>query len=339
MTTLIRFVCLSIALATFDAMATAQRTFAASNGSDSNPCSLTAPCRSFATAVAQTTAGGEVIVLDSAGYGAVTIAKSVSIIAPPGIYAGISVFSGAGVAINDPNAVVVLRGLSINGQGGLSGIDIGAATEVHVENVTVSNMQGAGIFMNTAAVLLVKDSIVRDCAGHGIQIQGGTATLSNVRSDRNQGSGVYASTASVNIVGGTFDHNGAHGVRGDSSKIQAMRATMSSNAQNGVLALGAPNTASYMMLDECAVDGNGSDGVFASGNVAAQAYVRVNGGHIADNAGAGVKPNASGEFVLNGSALRDNAQGDVDPATGSVLTYQNNAIGAVLGPTVPLTLR
>jgi hypothetical protein len=55
--------------------------------------------------------------VDSGGYGAVTIGKTVSIISPPGIYAGISVFSGAGVAINAPGATVVLRGLSINCQG------------------------------------------------------------------------------------------------------------------------------------------------------------------------------------------------------------------------------
>jgi hypothetical protein len=73
-----------------------QRTFVASNGADTNSCSLAAPCRSFGTAVAAVADHGEVIVLDSAGYGAVTITKSVSIIASPGVYAGISVFSGAG---------------------------------------------------------------------------------------------------------------------------------------------------------------------------------------------------------------------------------------------------
>ena len=80
----------------------AQRTFVASVGSDAGPCSITAPCRGFAAAVTKTSAGGEVIVLDSAGYGAVTITKSVSIIAPPGVYAGISVFSGNGITVNAP---------------------------------------------------------------------------------------------------------------------------------------------------------------------------------------------------------------------------------------------
>jgi len=66
----------------FDAAATAQRTFVASTGNDAAPCSLAQPCRGFARAITQTNAGGEVIVLDSAGYGPVTITKSVSLIAP-----------------------------------------------------------------------------------------------------------------------------------------------------------------------------------------------------------------------------------------------------------------
>ena len=86
----------TLALALFiltstDAAATAQRTFVASSGNDANVCSLTLPCRGFAAAVAQTTAGGEVIVLDSGGYGPVTITQSVSLIAPAGVYGGITV--------------------------------------------------------------------------------------------------------------------------------------------------------------------------------------------------------------------------------------------------------
>src|SRR5215472_5606673 len=58
-----------------------QRTFVSGLGSDGNPCTRQAPCRTFTQAISQTTAGGEVVVLDSSGYGAFTIAKSVAIIA------------------------------------------------------------------------------------------------------------------------------------------------------------------------------------------------------------------------------------------------------------------
>jgi hypothetical protein len=76
----------------------AQRAFVASYGTDVNTaanCSLASPCRGFAAAATVTDANGEIIVLDSAGYGPVTITKSISIIAPAGVYAGITVFSGA----------------------------------------------------------------------------------------------------------------------------------------------------------------------------------------------------------------------------------------------------
>ena len=78
----------------------AQRTFVASTGNDANPCSITAPCRGFTRAITQTNVGGEVIVLDSAGYGPFTITQSVSIVAPAGVYAGISVSSGDGITVN-----------------------------------------------------------------------------------------------------------------------------------------------------------------------------------------------------------------------------------------------
>jgi hypothetical protein len=80
-------------MGTTGAGATTQRTFVASTGNDANACSIAAPCGGFARAITQTSAGGEVIVLDSAGYGVVTITQSVSIIASTEVYAGISVFS------------------------------------------------------------------------------------------------------------------------------------------------------------------------------------------------------------------------------------------------------
>jgi len=80
--------------------ATAQRTFVASSGSDANPCSRDLPYRSFAAAILQTNANGEVVAIDSAGYGPMTITQSVTIVAAPGVHAGISVFSGEGITVN-----------------------------------------------------------------------------------------------------------------------------------------------------------------------------------------------------------------------------------------------
>ena len=128
------------------ALAVIQRTFVKSAGSSNRVQPSYRPCRTFVAAVSQTAVGGEVIVLDSAGYGPVTLTQSVSIISPTGVYAGISVPVGqSGVTINSSSAVVVLRGLTINGQGGDFGIWIKAATRVHVESCVVSRMGANGL--------------------------------------------------------------------------------------------------------------------------------------------------------------------------------------------------
>jgi hypothetical protein len=113
----------ALVLAPCPALALPQRTFVASTGVDGNPCSIVAPCRTFTTAIAKTAAGGEVIVLDSAGYGPVVIGKSISIIAPPSVYAGISVFTGPGITVSGPGIKVALSGLRLIGLGGTIGIN------------------------------------------------------------------------------------------------------------------------------------------------------------------------------------------------------------------------
>jgi len=111
----------------------AQRTFVSYRGSDLNPCAVDSPCRSFAAAIAQTNANGEVVAVDSAGYGPVTITQAVTIVAPLGVHAGISVFSGDGVTINAGlNDVVVLRNLYINSQGGVNGVTLSVAAALHI---------------------------------------------------------------------------------------------------------------------------------------------------------------------------------------------------------------
>ena len=95
------------------------RTYIASNGLDTNDGRLATPCRSIGAALAQTDPGGEIVVLDSAGYGTVSINKSVAVIAPPGIYAGITVTAGTGIDVTA--GVVALRGLTLRGPGGAVG--------------------------------------------------------------------------------------------------------------------------------------------------------------------------------------------------------------------------
>jgi hypothetical protein len=181
-----------------------QRTFIASNGNDAADCSRSTPCRNFLAAVNAVAPGGEVIVLDSAGYGPVTLVKSVSIIAPTGVYAGVTAFSGAtaidiGAGATDS---ITLRGLTLNGLGAQNGIRILTAKDVHVSECMISGFDGAsnsaGIAMlpNGTAQLHVRDSVLKRNA-YGLysasQTFSSTAnvSVSRVRMETNSQDGMY----------------------------------------------------------------------------------------------------------------------------------------------------
>src|SRR5678815_4820600 len=164
-------VCCTLALATI-AQAQATRTWVSGVGDDVNPCSRTAPCKTFAGAISKTAAGGEIDALDPGGFGAVTITKNMTLDGTTGAGFGSILASGVnGVNVNDsatatPNTIVVrLRNLSINGAGttlGINGVNFTSGSTVHVENCRITNFSGDGIRMstNTASRLIVSDTIV-----------------------------------------------------------------------------------------------------------------------------------------------------------------------------------
>lgn len=138
------------------------------NGNDSNTsvgCPADAPCRWFAGAVTVVDSDGEVVAKDSGAYGTVTLNKSVSLTAAPGVYAGITVFSGNGVTIATAGVRVVLKGLTINGFGGERGVYMTNGAALSVENCTFSNFTGAmdrgGIFVNSPTYVTVLDTTFR----------------------------------------------------------------------------------------------------------------------------------------------------------------------------------
>ena len=140
----------------------ATRTFVASSGSDLNPCSRSAPCRSFAAAIAVTDVDGEVIVLDSAGYGPVTITQSVSLTTPAGLYAGVTATAGDAVTVTIASTDrVILTGLTISGLGGNNGIHFTSAGKLRVESVLVTNFLNTGILGDGGGNLSIDHSTVR----------------------------------------------------------------------------------------------------------------------------------------------------------------------------------
>jgi hypothetical protein len=329
-------------LTSTSAMGTAQRTFVASNGSDASPCSLAQPCRGFARAITQTSPGGEVIVLDSAGYGPVTITKSVSVIAPAGIYAGISVFSGDGVTVNAPGAIVVLRGLSISGQGGNNGISLLAAARLRVENCLVSGMHVAGISHTAAAPdaeLIVLDTVVRDNLDSGVYFFAniGSLVLDHVRSEHNGGDGasITPSAGSIGalatITDSVFTHNEGNGIAANSVSgatvtIVVERSVMASNGQNGFVAI-SPDGAGVVSVSRSMLNDNGSHGLAILGYGGSIKGIAVeNVAHRNSENGIRLDGTAS-NVLLKGNAGNGNLSTYdlVCLAPGSVYTDRSNA--------------
>ena len=136
------------------------------------------------------------------GYGTVTISQSVSIIAPPGIYAGVTVPSGTitGVLVTGSNLAVILRGLTVNGQGGYQGILAAADnSEVYIDRCNVRGFPGppgAGIRSGGAnlRVYVTDTEVTASTLGFFIQ-DGSTAFLDRVRVDESSGAGLAVGSA------------------------------------------------------------------------------------------------------------------------------------------------
>ena len=165
------------------AHAQATATFVSGVGEDINPCSRTAPCRTFAGAISKTATNGEIRCLDPGGYGAVTIAKSITIDCRD-ILASITHGSTTGIIINiaaaDALKTVRLRNISLNGAGngtrsGVRGINILAADHVFLDDMRIDGNSGEGVRdARTAAngKLYIRNSIIRDNSGSGVTLAG-----------------------------------------------------------------------------------------------------------------------------------------------------------------------
>ncbi len=127
------------------AHAQASRTWVSGVGDDANPCSRTAPCKTFAGAISKTLAAGEINCLDPGGFGAVTITKSIAIVCDPMSNGGVLVSGTNGINITDGGAntiVVYLSGLDFEGIGsGLSGISFTSGAALHVKNCLIRGFQ------------------------------------------------------------------------------------------------------------------------------------------------------------------------------------------------------
>ncbi|HVH32882.1 MAG TPA: right-handed parallel beta-helix repeat-containing protein [Tahibacter sp.] len=262
------------------AHAQATRTWVSGVGDDANPCSRTAPCKTFAGAISKTAAGGAISVLDPGGFGAVTVTKAITI-ENDGQLASILNSGTNGVIVNaGVNDVVILRGLQINGAGtGLNGIRFLAGSRLIVEDSTINGTTSNGIDFSPsgASKLLVRNTtITRATGGSGISVTptgAGTAsvTIENSRLYSNKnGLTIASGIATVNnSVVGPSDQNGIFAnSAGANVVINVNDSTVSDNAAVGIRAL---NPTSSIFVSNTTITGNGT-GVAALSGAALSTY-------------------------------------------------------------------
>jgi hypothetical protein len=247
----------------FAATARAQNSdsFVATTGSDANSCLVSAPCRTFARALAVTNPGGEVIVTNSGEFGPASITQPVAITAI-GVDASISVTSGNAVTI-ETNGSVTLTGLKLHGHSsGANGIVAAQVGFLRLYDVQVENFTNDGIvFVASGGNLSVYDSKFNDCGHDGLVLQAShsRAYVHNSAFDNNGFAGadnaeglmtVVDSSAHYNVTG-FYANGGRLELDGDRSifNIAGIEA-----AYGGALffahCLIADNLASYYIGDE-----------------------------------------------------------------------------------------
>lgn len=185
------------------AQAQASRTWVSGVGDDVNPCSRTAPCKTFPGAISKTAANGEINCLDPGGFGTVTITKSISIVCDF-TEGGVLSANVNGIIVNLPTASdrVVLSGLDIEGfNTGIDGIRvIGLGTTI-IRKTLIRNVTGKCVDLigGAGARVYLQDSQLVNCAGGGFFLQGAAGVTNNAVIERNTFD--LNGGAAVNIVG------------------------------------------------------------------------------------------------------------------------------------------
>lgn len=294
------------------AQAQATRTWISGVGDDVNPCSRTAPCKTFPGAIAKTAAGGEIDTLDPGGFGAVTVVKSITL-ANEGVgEAGILVAGTNGVTVNlstcpngsDTGCTVILRGLQIDGgptgSNSLAGVKFITGRALIIQNCQIRNFQGGnpngyGVsFTPTGGTseLDITDSTIENNG----QI-GGNVTV---------GAGLWINptgtpTIKASIVRTQFLNN-TNNVRidtttatGGSVKVTMHDVLIQGSANHGLaIVTGASGTATQVAFDQSQTVNNNGSGIVANG---AGAAVYMSNSVSTGNTGDGILPAGGG--VIN----------------------------------------
>jgi len=267
----------------------ATRTWVSGVGDDVNPCSRTAPCKTWAGAISKTAAGGEIDALDPGGFGGLSITKAMTIDGA-GTNASILAAGSNGISVSAATTDhVFIRNISINGAGtGFTGIRILQAASVTIENVTIfnfnssTNSRGISILNSSNDIKVnILNTTIRHIAGMAIEsIPSGTGTVK------------------LSIDGSRISQAGQSGIDLDNNTVANIsRSTVVHNAVAGL----------FVERSSCVA--NVYSTVFAQ-----------------NGQGLNVGQSGGGLIRLYGSQIAGNTIAGIQLTAGTVETHQNNAI-------------
>lgn len=306
-----QYVLVPAALVVFGLTAQAQatRTWVSGVGDDVNPCSRTAPCKTFAGAISKTATGGIISVLDPGGYGALTITKAITVEGNGSLASGLH--SGTnGIVVNiaagpaDRN--VVLRNLLLDGSGttlGFDGVRFLSGDSLLIDGCSIEAVSSDGIEFapNSLARLTVRNTTISQALGNGI----------NVRP-------AIGGTARVSVHNSTIERNGT-----------------------GIVVSDANSAGSNVSVFHSHITNNTVDGVFANSTTAVGMLVVVEGSEITHNSGVGVRTSGGNSILrVANNLISGNGTGASAPS-GQLCTFGNNRLtgntgaGAFTGTCVP----
>jgi hypothetical protein len=298
---------IALGLASARAEAQATRTWVSGVGDDVNPCSRTAPCKTFAGAISKTQAGGEISVLDPGGFGAVTITKSITIDGGSGV-ASILAAGTNGIVVNGANVVANVRNLTISGAGtGLTGVWFINGASLTLQNVVIENFtQSAVRFAPSATADLLIDRAMLRKSGYGVLAQPGIGAFANVvvansTMENNINQGLRAEDRSVVTVRDSgFHGNGNAGFAavstGANVSASISRSTASHNGAGFAARVPGGAGTVFMLVDQSNVSNNLGDGVYGLG----PATIHLASSRIWGNGGTGVNPTLGATILSRG---------------------------------------
>ena len=277
---------------TSSANAQASRTWVSGVGDDVNPCSRTAPCKTFAGAISKTAACGEIDALDPGGFGAVTITKSITIDGT-GTFASILASLTTGITINATDTdVITIRGVSINGFcNGLRAMNILQAKTVNIEDCVMFRFAGPGILVNETnnIQLNVRNTVVRDNTGAGLDLS-------------SSGGEVRATLFEVSLTGNS---HGVHAKR--TSRVNANNCNFSNNTTNGAFA-DATSGVALIRIWQSQMALNGGSGVRAGNLGGGVSLIEIAQSQLNQNLGNGALVGTGGTVETFGNnSIRGNA--------------------------------